>query len=211
MNKKLETIKNKIVDISQNYIEIIVDKILEDGLLKDIPLVNTMVSIYEIPHTISDALLFSKIEKFLLELENVSEKEKRKIVEKLDKEPKHKQKIGKYIIEIFNKIDDEHKAVLIAEVFKAYGKNKIDYEMFYRLNKLIQEIAVIDIEKIKFIKNGIPSSDLSIVFANLGLVKITSTFDTALYEKTKLCKTFLELELDKKYEELKINGADERT
>jgi hypothetical protein len=189
--------KKNIIPIAKDIFEISVDSLLNDGLLKDIPITNTMHSIYNICNTISDKLLFNKIKNFLLELDTLTSEERIKLFEKLEREPKLKQKISIYILELFDKIDDENKATMIFKVFKAYNNEEIDYETFYRLNKVIQEISSIDINNVKEIKLENITDDLKNTFSYIGLCRLQSAFSGAVYVQTTLCIKFLELELDK--------------
>ena len=192
--------KKDIIPITKDIFEIGVDTLLNDGLLKDIPIINTIHSIYNISNTISDKLLFNKIKKFLLELDTLTSEERIKLFEKLEKEPKLKQKTSIYILELFNKIDDENKAKIIFNVFEAYNNEEIDYETFYRLNKVIKEISSIDINKVRNIKNEFNSKskniDLLNTFENINLIRVMSNMDGNIYYRTKICKIFIELNLD---------------
>jgi len=192
--------KKDIIGLAKDALEVGIDALLSDGLLKDIPIINTINSIYNISNSISDKLLFNKIKKFLLELNTLTSEERIKLFEKLEKEPKLKQKTSIYILELFNKIDDENKATMIFKVFQAYNNEEIDYETFYRLNKVIKEISPIDINKVRNIKNEFNSRskdfDLLNLFENINLIRVESNMDGNIYYRTKICKIFIELNLD---------------
>lgn len=188
--------KEKIITIIKDIAEIGLDKVLNDGLLKDIPIINTIHSLSNICHTISDKLLFNKIKKFLFELDSLSNEERIELFEKLEKEPKLKQKASIYILELFDKIDDENKATMIFKVFKAYSDGLIDYEMFYRLNRLIKEISSIDISDIREEVNQYDKQDS---FYKLGFLRLENAFDGAVYNKTELFDKFIMLNLDEVY------------
>jgi membrane protease subunit (stomatin/prohibitin family) len=189
--------KKDIIPIAKDIFEISVDSLLNDGLLKDIPITNTIHSIYNICNTISDKLLFIKLQKFLFELDTLTIQERINLFEKLEKEPRLKQKTSIYILELFDKIDDENKAKMIFKVFEAYSNKIIDYEIFYRLNKVIKEISLIDIDKVKEIQLENINEDLKNTFSNIGLCRIQTAFDGAVYDQTVLCIKFIELKLDK--------------
>jgi len=192
--------KKDIIPVIKDSIEISVDCLLNDGLLKDIPLVNTIHSISDICNTISDKLLFTKINKFLFELDIIPMVERIKLFEKLEQEPKLRQKISIYLLELFDKIDDENKAKMIFKVFQAYNDEIIDYEMFYRLNKVIKDISSIDISKVRNIKNEFNSKssekDLLNSFENINLIRVESNMDGNIYHRTEICKVFIQLNLD---------------
>ena len=185
-----------IIAIVKDFTEIGVDILLDDGLLKDIPIVNTIHSISKICNTISDKLLFKKIHKLLIELDTLTIEERMKLFKKLEEEPKLKQKTSIYILELLDKIDDEHKTKMIFKVFKAYSDEIITYEMFYRLNKVIKEISSIDICNIREEINRYNKQDS---FQKLGFLSLQNAFDGAVYNKTDLFEKFIKLNLDEIY------------
>jgi len=53
----LETLKTDLSGVSVDYMEIGLDGILEDGLLKDIPVINSIISVYKTGVNIVDLYL----------------------------------------------------------------------------------------------------------------------------------------------------------
>jgi len=72
LSRKLEVEKSLVEsispDISSNTIElteVAVDSILDDGLLRDIPIINTLVGIFKVGKTITQRYYIKKIINFL--------------------------------------------------------------------------------------------------------------------------------------------------
>ncbi len=59
-------------DIIVNNSEVVLDYILKDGLLKDIPIINNLVSLYNIKTTISDKIFYRKVVSFYETFYNVN-------------------------------------------------------------------------------------------------------------------------------------------
>ncbi len=51
-------------DIIVNNSEVVLDSILEDGLLKDIPIINNLVDLYNVKTAISDKIFYKKVVSF---------------------------------------------------------------------------------------------------------------------------------------------------
>ncbi|HGF3719250.1 TPA: hypothetical protein ACF38V_004522 [Vibrio parahaemolyticus] len=51
-------------DIIVNNSEVVLDSILDDGLLKDIPIINNLVDLYNVKTTISDKIFYKKVVSF---------------------------------------------------------------------------------------------------------------------------------------------------
>jgi hypothetical protein len=192
--------KKNIIPVVKEISEILIDKILDDGLVKDVPIINIIHLMCNAHNSISDNLLLNKIEKFLFKLDSIDSKDRINLFQKLEKEPRLKQKTSIYILELFDKIDDENKVTMIFKIFKAYNNEEIDYETFYRLNKVTKEISSIDISKVRNIKNEFNSKsknlDLLNSFENINLIRVMSNMDGNIYFRTKICKVFIELNLD---------------
>jgi hypothetical protein len=184
--------KNLVINTS----ELLVDKVLEDGLLKEIPIINTIISICKIPHSISDTILFNKLNIFLNDLKSIDKKDIKKMMNKLENE-NFKIKVSSYVLELMNKADHPNKAKMIARVFVAYIEKEIDYEMLYRLNKIILHISSIDISKVRNIFDDTNKNKLTkYLFASIGLIAVTATMDGNAYNENDIYLKFIELDLD---------------
>lgn len=75
---------NALPDLAQEYAEAGIDVVLTEGVLRDIPLVNTIVAIGKFGISISDRLLIKKLIRFLGPLHHLSSIERQKMITKLE-------------------------------------------------------------------------------------------------------------------------------
>jgi hypothetical protein len=193
---KSNNVSSPAKDLVINISELLVDKVLDDGLLKEIPILSTIVSLYKIPHSISDKILFNKLSIFLNDLKSIGKKDIKEMMNKLENED-FKIKVSSYVLELMDKADHPNKAKMIAKVFVAYIEKKIDYEMLYRLNKIILHINSIDISKVRNIFDDMNKNKLTkYLFASIGLITATATMDGNAYNENEIYLKFIELDLD---------------
>ncbi|MBD2336502.1 hypothetical protein H6G64_05790 [Calothrix sp. FACHB-156] len=140
-------ITSQTTDILADFGEVALDSVLE-GVIKDIPILGTAVKLAKLSKTITDHIFLLKIQKFLLELENISNEEKQALFRKLDNNPETKAKIGECLVLIINRLDDLEKAQILAEIFLSLIQEKIDLETFRRLSSAIDIAFIEDLKKL---------------------------------------------------------------
>lgn len=147
-----ETLKDSnLQNVAIGLTETFADSILEDGLLKDIPIVGTIVGLGKTSIKITDLLFLKKVISFLAELETISIEDRKKMISKIDSSKKFRVKVGEKLLYIIDKCDDHENAQYISKLFAGYINREIDYPDFLRASKVIERIYIGDL--IKFIKD----------------------------------------------------------
>jgi len=96
---------SEIAKISTDISEITLDSIMEDGILKDFPFISTVVSIIKTTQNVRERIYAKKILLFL-NSSNKGDSEKRiAFIQKLNKNPSEKQKVGETLMLILEKND----------------------------------------------------------------------------------------------------------
>lgn len=134
--------KQVLMDVTESLL----DTVLNEGLLKEIPVISSLYNLGNSAVAFSDRLLSKKILAFLYELENQSAKDIRGLKTKLDENDKFRLKLGDKLLYILDKCDDDEKAAYIAKLFSAYLGNMIDFTDFLRLSKSIDLLTATEIE-----------------------------------------------------------------
>lgn len=200
----VETLSSsEVQDLMKEYAEIGLDTALSEGLLKDIPLVGTIVGLAKVGISVSDRILIRKIIKFLGPLSDLSDKRRQEMVQKLEADTAYGRKVGEHLIEILDRLEAHCKPQMIALAFKAYAKGEIDATMLHRLNYAIDRIPSYEINKVRRIHEMSDEERLEANMAtlqallNAGLVNVASGFGALVYEPNDLCEVFLALNLDR--------------
>jgi hypothetical protein len=148
-----KTLKDyNLQNISIGFAETITDSMLADGFLKDIPIVSTIVGLSKGTVRITDLLFLKKIVSFLYEQENISKKDRKEMIDKIDSSEKYRVKVGEKLLYIIDKCDDYESSQYISKLFAGFINNEIDYPDFLRASKIIEKIYIGDLKK--FIDDG---------------------------------------------------------
>lgn len=193
---------NGFLEISKDYGEPFLDGLMESGVLKDIPLINTIVSVFNISSSVSDQLILNKIYKFIVSLSSISSEDRLNMIEKLNASDKYAGRAGTAIIEILDRLESERKPEMVAKCFAYYAKEEISFEELRRLIVAIERIPTFDIPSLRSYSNGISEEILKmdegmlLSFVNAGLAQNNGGLSGGVIMPTKLCKRFIELNLD---------------
>lgn len=134
-----ETIANsKLTDVVEDVLENIIDRNVNDGLIKDIPIIGTLVGIIQTTQNISNYLFLRKITAFISKIKDVPPAKRKRVIQAIDNSGKYREKVGITLLSIIDKCDSSEKAEYIAVLFNAFLKKEIPYECFMYGSYIIQ-------------------------------------------------------------------------
>lgn len=145
-----KSIKTTLTDtdlqnVSADLAETFMDSVIRDGLLKDIPIIGTIVGLGKTTLNIKDRLFIKKLIHFLNEIKDIPIEKRKEMISKIDESEDFGIKIGEKLLYIVDKCDDHEKAKLIAKLFAAFLNEKIDYSDFLRASVVIERSMVDDL------------------------------------------------------------------
>lgn len=163
MNKLPDTLTETIKDdnfqgVITDLGETALDAVLDEGVLKEIPLIGSLFGLAKATMSIQDKLLTKKILTFLLQLKNTDPDSRKKQIEKIDSDPEYKTKVGEKLLYIIDKCEDNEKAIYLGQLFQCYIEEKINYEDFLRASKCIELTFLYDLKR--FIKDKWDNMDM---------------------------------------------------
>ncbi|MCW8831614.1 MAG: hypothetical protein OQK32_08870 [Gammaproteobacteria bacterium] len=121
--------KNKVIDLVTENAEAAFDLLLEDGVLKDIPILGDVVKILRIKGDISNILYAKKLEAFLCSLSESNYEE----ITLDDKDKEELEKIGLDLVFIIDKINNIDKSKWAAQAVIGLANKKYNLDTFERL------------------------------------------------------------------------------
>lgn len=136
-----ETLRNSdLQNITIGLAETFVDSILNDRVLKDIPIVSTIVGFGKTAISIKNSLFLKKIIYFLTEIKQISAEKRKRMIDSINASKNQDIKVGEKLIYILDKCDDYIDAKYISQFFCAFLEEKISYEDFLKGARIIQNI-----------------------------------------------------------------------
>lgn len=177
-NKIINTIEDSIIsselgNINKELGEVLIDNILEQGLLKEIPIVSLFTSAINIGTSIQNQFFLKKILKFLLELESIPKNERVDFISKIDQDKKYKTKVGESVLMILDKSDNYSKSQYIGILFKKCIEGKLAYSDFIKMSGIVNRSHLPILLRLTELNKNIeiPKSDYEELFS-LGLVTL---------------------------------------
>lgn len=140
MKEISESIKNELfnptLDLSVDYAEIAIDRLIENEILSDIPLLGTVKAFIKTGIAFRERAFLKKVLIFLSEFQKgkTSAKALQEFKGKFDKDESYRDKVMNLIILTNSKFFEDKKSIYLARLFLAYINNSIDWD---RLNNLI--------------------------------------------------------------------------
>lgn len=154
----LESIRDEnLIEIYKGSGEIAIDSILNDGLLKDVPVIGAFISTVKGVASIRDKIFLQKLLHFLTCQSDITEDEKNEFIGKLD--GKKKEKIGESLIHAIEKIESVEKATMLGNLFKAFVYDEIDFKTFQRFSWIVQSMFLEDLNVL--VENEAPFDEVN--------------------------------------------------
>ncbi|MBI2474184.1 MAG: hypothetical protein HYV68_00615 [Candidatus Taylorbacteria bacterium] len=105
-------------DLGTDYAELALDEFFDDGLLKEVPVVKTLVALVKTGIAIKERFFIKKFLVFLKEfhLDGEDKEELKEFKKKFDEDKKYREKITEQILVIVEQLDSVQKAKISAPV-----------------------------------------------------------------------------------------------
>ena len=143
-------INSKLADVTEDVLESIIDRNIDDGLIKDIPIIGTLVGIVQTTQNISNYLFLRKIAAFISKVKDISPGKRKRVIQAIDDSGKYREKVGITVLSIIDKCDSAEKAEYIAILFREFIKENIEYECFMYGSHIIQRSYLEDFKEFVF-------------------------------------------------------------
>ena len=161
MEKIVPAFKNslfeKLDDIGMEIAEVGIDSILDEGLLKEIPIVSTFRGIIKIGYNLHDRHLLKQSLAFIQSFNNktISEEKLSKYKEKISSDPKKAEEELERVLLVLSSLIEGKSSSLLGIIFAAYIEGKIDWEKFCELAEVVRRLFICDLHIIYDINDGI--------------------------------------------------------
>lgn len=144
--------ESDLTKIGVDIAEISIDSILENGILKDFPIVGSLIGSWKTGVAINDYRFLNKIILFLKESSALSESKRKKIIENLE-DSEYQSEVGEKLIAIIDKLETGSKAKLLGKTFALLGNEIISKDEFWRVAFIIERLPMSDIIALKNWRN----------------------------------------------------------
>ena len=163
-----DSLKEESISCIGEYAEIGLDAVMEDGLLKDIPIVSTAIALYKIGTSIKERHNLKKLLIFLNEINNgIADEEKRKdYQQKFESNEKFRNREIEYLLVLIDRYVDYDKPKMLAKLYLAYLDEVIIWEELTMYAEVVDRFLLLDC---KFL---VSEADAYKTYRNIGAVPI---------------------------------------
>ena len=157
MDKIIPSFSASLFDGSEDSIgdivELGIDSLLDDGLFKDIPIVSMLIGVKNTYQNIHDRNLLKQTLTFIKQFNSrsINQEKLNKYKDMLNADPKKAEKeLGRVLI-ILNSTIDMEKSQMLANLYKSYINEKINWNQFCEFAEIIKMLFLNDFNIIDLI------------------------------------------------------------
>ncbi len=143
-----ESLLEETIDIGNEFLEIPIDQLIDNDMLRDIPIVNTLVGLGKIAMNVRDLYLIKKTVAFIASL-NQNKLSKEKIARhkaKLETDSKKLNKELEFIMVMLDRMNETQKSIIMSNMYLKYldEKTDFDWEDFGILTDILERFSIYD-------------------------------------------------------------------
>jgi hypothetical protein len=145
--------------LGSDIAEVTIDSVLKEGVLKDFPIIGSLVGIWKTGIAVNDYRFLNKLLLFLQESSAISSVKRENLIHKLE-DDKYQLEAGEKLIAVIDKLETGSKAKLLGKALALFGNDFISNDEFWRVSFIIERLPMTDIIALKNWRN----TDLNKVF-----------------------------------------------
>ena len=141
-----DSLKAEVLSCISGYAEIGLDAIIEDGILKDIPILSTFAAVYKIGSSIKDRHNLKKLVVFLNQLASgiVGDEKRKKYQQKFQSNEKFRNQEIEYLLILIDRYINYDKPQMLAKLYLAYLDDTIIWEELTMYAEVIDRFLLLD-------------------------------------------------------------------
>jgi hypothetical protein len=136
-------------DVAIDTSEIILDSLVEDGVLKDIPIFGWALKALKAQRSIRDALFLKKVALFAKGARAVSGEKREEFKKRINDDKEHRKRVGESLLLFLERHERLEKSLYLGRLFAAYLNNDITYAQFSQLAAALDKAVVEDLEALR--------------------------------------------------------------
>lgn len=148
-----ESLFTNSIDIIKDNLEVGIDCFIKDGILKELPIVSTIVSGLKIVKSIQDRNLLKRILEFINELNDgtIDPKKLNQYKESIKNDENKCERDMEIVLFYLDRFVDKEKSVFLARLFKAYINQDISWDDFCEYSEIVNRLFIKDIKILRTI------------------------------------------------------------
>jgi hypothetical protein len=170
-------------DLAADLGEVFLDTTLAEGIVRDLPLLSAVVKFARVKQSVTDALLLLKVRRFMQAVDDVRPEERAAFAFELKRDAAFRAKVSETVVFALERADELDKAAILAQLFRALVRRRIDADTFRRLCNAVNQAFAADLRSLAAPNGGegAPDSDVLRRLLPTGLAELPKRATTPLY------------------------------
>ena len=143
------TIAGDLAPVAQDLAELAIDSVLDDGLLRDVPVIGALVGLWNAQRSVRDRLYLTKMLKFFGPLSKAPLEARRNFVETTLNSDRKKQKFSEAVVHLVERADSSEKTELYGRFFLAHIQGQYEYEHVLKICSMIDRSFLPDLRHLR--------------------------------------------------------------
>jgi hypothetical protein len=135
-------------DIAIDLAGLELDALFDEKIFEEIPIIKSVIACRKTWSAIQDRLFLQKVVSFFANSPKFTKEQQEKFIQNHLQDPKEAKRLSDAIVLILNRLDDLEKPEILAKVFAAFVKNKIQFDTFRRLATAIDAAQIEDLRRL---------------------------------------------------------------
>ncbi len=170
-----DSITDEVGSAVTDILEVGLDSVFEDSLLKDVPLLSTAISLYKIGHSFKERHYVNKLAEFIYALNNglVGDAQVKVFRDRILHDQKKSKKELEYILLLVDRYISRGKPTIIAKLYLSYLDNILNWNEFTMYSEVTDQLFINDLDFLRKEENQIireVSSDAALRLTSMGLL-----------------------------------------
>ena len=123
-----------------------IDTVLKDGVLKDVPILGTIVGVGKCIKNVYDIRFAKKLIAFLIPIKDVPQEKRVKAIQRWEEDENYRGKVGDTLLGMIERCDDTVKAGWLSKLFYELVLKRNYPRLFMRAEKTLSSLSVMDVQ-----------------------------------------------------------------
>lgn len=143
-----DSLTENMFDTVGDLAEVGLDAVMDDGILKDIPILSTVVGLYRIGYTIRERHEIKQLALFVAELNRgcTDESKRKQLLEKLNSDTRKSKQEIEYILVVLDNYLEYEKSQMLAKLYIAYLEETITWAEFAEYASMVKQLIPGDLK-----------------------------------------------------------------
>ena len=141
-----QTIEYGNLDFLSELGEIVVDSVLSEGVMREVPILGTIVGLGKCIKNVYDIQFAKKLIAFLLPIKEVVPEKRKAAIKKWEKDENYRGQVGDTLLGMIQRCDDAMKAKWLSQLFYELVLQRNESRLFMRAEKTLSSLSVMDVQ-----------------------------------------------------------------